>query len=250
MTTADDQARFRAQEEDSTRRRAGLLGLQYLDTRTIAANAQLYPNIITVKEMRDGHLVPLSNGGENVPLIFGITVQTPQPLLTQFRSRFANRVVQFMMISDSGYKEFMARYDPPKKIVYDDVKIAQEGDSATINEVSQTLETVRSDDILNYLIAQADKLGASDIHIENQRQNVRIRLRVDGALHPVAELTHDKYRVLLASIATRGNISTASEDAQTGHMQQEIANPDGTTRMLNMRIETVPTNPMVFTLRA
>jgi len=41
----------------------------------------------------------------------------------------------------------MLRYDPPKKVVYSDVKIASEGDSATIDEVSHTLETVRSDDI-------------------------------------------------------------------------------------------------------
>ncbi|HSE61630.1 MAG TPA: GspE/PulE family protein, partial [Candidatus Saccharimonadales bacterium] len=147
----------------------------------------------------------------------------------------------FLMISDPGFKDLMLRYDPPKKVVYEDVKIAKEGDSATIAEVSKTLDTVRSDDMLNYLITQADTLGASDIHLENQQKAVRIRFRIDGALHPIATLTHDKYRVLLASIASRGNVSTAATDAQTGHMQQQINLPDGKTRELNMRIETVPT---------
>lgn len=240
-SATDNQARFRDEEEANTKRRASLLGLQYLDAREYVKTAQLYRDALSVAEMRSGRLVPLSDGAESAPLVFGITVSTPQPLLTQLRSRFSGRVVQYVMISDSGFNDFILRYDPPKKVVYQDVKIAQSGDSATISQVSKTLDTVRSDDILNYLIMQADRLGASDIHIENQQNDVRIRLRVDGTLHPVANLTHDKYRVLLASIATRGNISTAAGDAQTGHMQQEIAQPDGTKRQLSMRIETVPT---------
>jgi len=238
---ADDTAKFRDQEEESTRRRAGLLGLQYVDTRGMAAKVTLEPGILQIAEMRSGKLVPLGDGNEDAPLMFGITTATPQPLLNQLRTRFNYRLVQFMLISDSGFKELLLRYDPPKKVVYDDVKIAQEGDSSTINQVSQTLESVRSDEVLNYLISQADRLNASDIHIENQLKDIRIRMRVDGALHPVANLSHDKYRVLLGSIASRSNISTAASSAQTGHMQQEVKNADGSVRQINMRIETVPT---------
>lgn len=238
---AENKARFRDEDEFNTQRRAGLLGLQYFDTRGLVANARLFPNVITVQEMHKGRLIPFSDGVEDAALMFGITVSTPQPLLTELRDRFSGRVVKFLMISDSGFKEFMQRYDPPRKVVYQDVKIAKEGDSAAIAEVSKTLDSVRSDEILNYLIAQADKLGASDIHLENQQKSIRVRLRVDGALHPVATLSHDKYRVLLAAIASRGNISTAATDAQTGHIQQEMRSPDGNVRQLNMRIESVPT---------
>lgn len=241
MPSISDMQRFRDSEEANTQSRSGLLGLRYLDTRGFSKTAPLFKNVLPVEEMHKAKIVPLSDNGENQPLIFGITVATPQPLLTSLRDRFPNRMVQFMMISNEGYSELMLRYDPPKKTHYEDVKIAKEGDSATIAEVSKTLETVRSDDMLNYLITQSDSLNASDIHLENQQEGVRVRFRVDGALHPIANLTHDKYRVLLASIASRGNISTAATTAQTGHMQQEIRKTDGTTRQLNMRIETVPT---------
>lgn len=241
MPSIDDAKRFRDQEEANARSRASLLSLQYFDTRNFTQTAPLFKDVLNIPQMHEGKLVPLSDGGENQPLIFGITVSTPQPLLTRLRDAFQNRMVRFVMISDAGYHELMLRYDPPKKTHYDDVKIAKAGDSDTIAQVSKTLDTVRSDDMLNYLITQADTLGASDIHLENQQDGVRIRFRVDGALHPIANLTHDKYRVLLASVASRGNVSTAANDAQTGHMQQEIHREDGTTRMLNMRIETVPT---------
>jgi type II secretory ATPase GspE/PulE/Tfp pilus assembly ATPase PilB-like protein len=241
MAIQDDAAKFREQEEANTLQRANMLGLRYFDSRELAPNSQLYPGILNVPEMYQGHIVPLSDNGENTPLVFGITINTPQQLLRQLRERFEGRVVQFVVMSNSGYRGLLLRYDPPKKVIYNDVKIAREGDSATIEEVSKTLDTVRSDDVLNYLIKQADRLGASDIHLEAQREDVRIRMRVDGALHPVANLTKDKYRVLFASIASRANISTAASDAQTGHMQQDFQGPDGSRRILNMRIETVPT---------
>lgn len=241
MDAAAQQAKFREQEELNTFKRAQLLGLQYFDTRTLSPAMPLAKDIVSIKEMRQGVFAPLSDGNKEAPLVFGITVQTPQQLLRQLRERFQDRVLQFLVISNSGFRELLLRFDPPKKVVYKDVKIASEGDSDTIREVTQTLATVRSDDVLNYLITQADKLNASDIHLECQRNDVRIRLRVDGTLHPVATLTHEKYRVLMASLANRANISTASNDAQTGHMQQDIKRENGAIRALNMRIETVPT---------
>ncbi len=237
----DDAAKFRDQEEAHTLQRANMLGLQYFDSRELAPDSPLYQGLLSIPEMYQGHIVPISDNGENAPLVFGITINTPQQLLRQIRERFEGRLVQFVVMSNAGYRALMLRYDPPKKVVYNDVKIATEGDSATISEVSKTLESVRSDDVLNYLIKQADKLNASDIHLESQRDDVRVRMRVDGALHPVANLSKDKYRVLFASIASRANISTAASDAQTGHMQQDIQEADGKTRLLNMRIETVPT---------
>src|SRR5215213_4033588 len=213
--------KFREGEERSTRERAGLLGLQYFDSRGVSTQAPLVADVLTVPEMYKGYLVPLQNDEHHQVLVFAITNNTPQSLLRTMRTRFENRTVQYVLMSNPGFREFMKRFDPPKKVVYEDVKIAKEGDSETLAKVSQTLETVRSDDILDYLIKQADQLGASDIHIECQRDNVRIRLRVDGALHAVATISHDKYHVLQASIATKANISTASNDAQTGHMQTE-----------------------------
>jgi hypothetical protein len=97
----------------------------------------------------------------------------------------------------------MDRYDPVVKVVHDDIKIAKEGDSNTITEVSKTLNSVGSDEIFDYLITQADLLNASDIHIENQRTHMRIRMRIDGVLHPVADLENDRYRVILSTLASR-----------------------------------------------
>ena len=245
MDTDDKQAiRFRDNDESATQKRAALIGIEYLDTREISKTAPLIEGMLTIEQMYQGKLVPLKRGNDTEPYVYAVTSDTPQSLTQKLHTDWAEKGIntKFLLISKAGYRDFMHRYDPPKEVVYDDVEIAKEGDSDTLDAVSQTLDGVRTDDILDYLIDQADFLGASDIHIENQRENVRIRFRVDGALHSVANLSHEKYRILKASLASRANISTASNDAQSGSMQKQVgAKGDNEDHFLNMRIETVPT---------
>ena len=65
-------------------------------------------------------------------------------------------------------------------------------------------------------------------------------MRVDGALHPVAHLDRDRYRVIMGELASRAGISSAAAESQSGHMQREITR-GGSTHLLNLRVETVPT---------
>lgn len=241
MNDDEQQQRYREQEERSTQQRAALLGLQYLDSREIAKHAPLVNGVLSLKEMYDGYVVPLEAGGEDRNYVFCVTSSTPQSFIRSLEKKYNDdgKGVVFYLISNLGFRDFMLRYDPPKEVIYEDVKIAREGDSDTLKQVSDTLESVSSDKILDYLIDQADRLSASDIHLENQADTVRIRLRVDGTLHPVATISKDKYRILTAAIASRANLSTAATDAQTSHMQKESSLTPGKT--INMRIETIPT---------
>lgn len=242
MNSDKQDSRFRDQEEQSTQQRAAILGIGYFDTRGMADTAELVKDMVPLEDMYKNKFIPLRQGTEHQSAVFGITSSTPQSIISKMRGEFSEHsmIVEFVLISASGYREYLLKYDPPKQVVYDDVTIAKDGDSTTMQQVSSTLESVRTDDLLNYLIEQADSLNASDIHIESQREHVRIRFRVDGALHTIAEISHDKYRVLQASIASRANISTASREPQSGHIQH--IPKDDSERLINMRIETIPTN--------
>ena len=232
----------RDQDEKSTQERAAILGLSYFDTREIEQTLTLVSDVLDIKSMHNNRIVPLAVGSDAEPWRFGITTQTPQSFLTDMTRQYNNsgRSIKFFLISGSAFRVLMLRYDPPVNVVYDDIKIATEGNSETIEEVSKTLNSVGSNEVFDYLIDQADKIGASDIHIENQRNKIRIRMRIDGALHPVAELDQDRYRVILSALASKANISTASKEPQSGHMQKEIV-MDGVSHLLNMRVEVIPT---------
>ena len=236
------QARRREQDEEATRRRASILGLQYLDGREFEETLPLLKDVLTIEEMYKGRLVPLAFNEEDQSYRFGVTSQTSESLMKQMRDQYVEngKRIFFFLISGSAFRSIMLRFDPPKKVIYDNIEIAKEGDSDTLAQVTQTLASVGTNDVFNYLIDQADLLGASDIHIENQRESIRIRMRVDGALHTVAELSRDRYRVIMATLASRANISTASREPQSGHMQQEI-HRDGVSHVLNLRVEAVMT---------
>ena len=242
MDEQEIQRRRRDQDERSTQQRGDILGFPYIDTREFEENLPLALDVMPIEAMHRDKMVPLVKGDGQTSFQFGVTAQTPQSVIEKMRKEYNEQghIIQFFLISLSGYRALMLRYDPPKKTIYNDIKIAKDGDSDTIAEVSRTLNSVSSGELFDYLIQQADKLGASDIHIENERDNIRVRLRVDGALHPVAHLNPERYRVIMGELASRAGVSSASQESQSGHMQKEITTSQG-THLLNLRVETVPT---------
>ncbi|MBQ2695022.1 type II/IV secretion system protein [Candidatus Saccharibacteria bacterium] len=242
MNEQEVQQRRRENEESATADRARILGLPYLDTRDFENTIPLVQNLLTIPEMHKDFILPLHKGGGEERYQFMVTSQTPRSLIQQMRQKYTDdgERADFFLISNSAYKVFMLRYDPPQVVHYDDIKIAGEGDSETIASVSRTLASVSTDKVFDFLIDQADKLGASDIHIENLRNEIRIRMRVDGLLHPVASIDRDRYRIFMGELSSRANVSTASNKPQSGHMQKEI-HANGATHLLNIRVETIPT---------
>lgn len=242
MNESEIQQRRRDNEEQATASRARILGLPYLDTRDFENEVPLVPGLLDVAKMHQYFIIPLQRGGGEEHFQFMVTSQTPRSLIEKMRQQYADEGerADFFLISGSAYKVFMLRYDPPKEIHYDDIKIAGEGDSETLASVSQTLASVSTEKVFDFLIDQADKLAASDIHIENLRDHIRIRMRVDGILHPVANIDRDRYRIFMGELSSRANVSTASNQPQSGHMQTEI-HRDGSSHLLNIRVETIPT---------
>jgi type II secretory ATPase GspE/PulE/Tfp pilus assembly ATPase PilB-like protein len=224
---------MRANEEASTRRRANLLHIRYFDTRNIKQHP-LFRDILTNEEMYHYQAVVLSREGGDI--VFALTIGTPQSTRSEFAERFKDLNISYVMISNLGFKEFMRLYDPPEEVIYSDIAIEKVDDEEKVADISATLEQVRGEDMLNYLLEQSRKLRASDLHLETTKQGVRVRFRIDSVLHEVAVLTIEKFRQLASSISVRADISIASPEPQTGHLQFEIGE-----LTQNMRIETVPT---------
>ncbi|MDR1970062.1 MAG: Flp pilus assembly complex ATPase component TadA [Candidatus Nomurabacteria bacterium] len=259
MDEAERQSRFREVDEANTARRAGVLGAHYRDMREEENTIPLVEGIMEISDMYKYRMVPLAEGDYEHPGLYGITLSTPESHVKEIRETAEQNAqhVNFDLISDSAFRTMMRRYDPPKEVHYGNVEITGDDESeerqTTIASMSEALGEVRSADMLDYLIFQADRLGASDIHLENQREEVRVRFRIDGTLHEIADMNHDKYRELFFAIASVANLSTAATEAQSGHIVRELVATDATKfgnqmdedyqdHTLNMRIETVPTS--------
>ena len=242
MDEREIQNKRRENEEQATLERSKILGLPYLDTREFEDTVPLVRGLLEVPQMHKDMILPLVMGDGEHHYQYLVTSQTPKSVIDKLAKEHLDKGerADFFLISLSAYRVLMLRYDPPKEIKYDDIKIAGEGDSETLASVSRTLAGVSTEKVFDFLVEQADKLGASDIHIENLRNEIRIRMRVDGLLHPVAKIDRERYRIFMGELSSRADVSMASNKPQSGHMQKEIVNGKS-SHLLNIRVETIPT---------
>jgi len=91
-------------------------------------------------------------------------------------------------------------------------------------------------DLLNQLFGQALAQRASDIHIEPAPEALRIRLRIDGVLHPRPDLPPTMSAPLVARLKVLGSLDIAERRLpQDGQFSVEV---NGST--LSLRIATLP----------
>ncbi|HPR10063.1 MAG TPA: GspE/PulE family protein [Candidatus Saccharibacteria bacterium] len=232
-----DENQARRLDEQTAQRQAHIVGVPYFDTSNV--DIAIYKEAVSIEDIKKHKFVPLYVDANTMR--FGITNTTPQAILQKLRQDHLDQRIEFYLISDSGYRDLLRKYDPPKQVIYDDINIGNTTNTEQVATISHTLGSVRADDMLAYVVKQAYQLHASDIHLETDRNEVRIRFRVDGVLHPIALLSIEKYRQLVSSLAVAANISTSSADAQTGHINKNYMLADGSNVEVNLRVETVPT---------
>lgn len=232
----DQQARLI--DEQAAQRRARIIGVPYFDTSN--NNVDLFKEVLSVDEIKRDRLVPLYAASHEIR--FGITNTTSQVAIKGLKNRFLEQQIQIYLISEAGFRDLVKRYDPPKKVEYQDISLRGDVDANIQSDnIGQTLTAVKADDMLAYVVKQAYALKASDIHFESDTDDVGIRFRVAGVLHPISRLSTEKYHQLISSLAVAANISTISDDAQTGHINKRYLLADGSEVELNLRVETVPT---------
>jgi type IV pilus assembly protein PilB len=91
--------------------------------------------------------------------------------------------------------------------------------------------------IVNLLLAQALRDRASDVHIEPQDSQMRVRFRIDGALHDVTALPAEMGPAVVSRIKIMGGMNIVERRRpQDGQTSLEV---DG--RALDVRIASTPT---------
>jgi len=73
----------------------------------------------------------------------------------------------------------------------------------TVLDLKKQIEKVLTKEttkIFEVVLSGAISLNASDIHIETEKENVKIRIRIDGILHDVLSIEFKIYRSLLSRI--------------------------------------------------
>lgn len=106
------------------------------------------------------------------------------------------------------------------------------GDLISLKE-NPLLNTTRAMEII---LSGAEKLHASDIHLEPEESAVRLRYRIDGVLQEIGKLPLELYRLLLSRIKMIGNMRlNVRKEAQDGHFFIDVGE-----KRIDIRVNSIP----------
>lgn len=113
-------------------------------------------------------------------------------------------------------------------------------EDVTSDELSQ-LTDVESEapavKLVNYIIQKAVADGASDIHIEPQENDLRVRLRIDGVLHEVMRSPKSTQQAMISRFKIMADMDIAdSRRPQDGHCAVSMGNIN-----MDFRVSSLPT---------
>jgi len=157
------------------------------------------------------------------------------------------------VVEDSPFelRRFLEGFHLPKKVQFKTIEKAEfaafigstteyEGERSEKKDNDFALEAVEQDapviNLINGLCIDAVRMGASDIHIEAQRESVQVRFRIDGMLRPVKRMEPGIFRQLSNRIKVMAELNTLElRLPQDGRMTVSIEG-----KRQDMRVSIVP----------
>jgi type IV pilus assembly protein PilB len=211
------------------------IGIEYIDfedvhpspaavalvSRDLAARYTLIPI-----ELRDGVLVVAMADPQNVLALDDLRIITGHDIKPAISTKddIVAAIGEYYKVAEQGDVDLLG-----------DAEDAGEQDLAELIDVVEEAPAVK---LVNYIIQKAVADRASDIHIEPQEQDLRVRFRVDGVLH---EAMPPAPKSIQTSIISRFKIMAEMDIAesrkpQDGHSMVVV---DG--HRMDFRVSTLPT---------
>ncbi len=191
------------------------------------------------RELIPGHLAkrhgiyPLFHLGGVMTL--GMDDPTDLALIDQIRLRTSSQVDPCLCppgmlapLIDGAYRGEPGVEAPPSSIQAGVPEEVGHDDMESSSEIARLVQS---------MIEAAARRGASDIHVEPERDHVRIRVRVDGILHETNKHPFAQHSAIISRMKVQAGLDIAeTRRAQDGHFSQVVG---GTN--VDVRLSTIPT---------
>lgn len=123
----------------------------------------------------------------------------------------------------------------------EDVEVLEDNeeiDLSTLSRISEDAPVVR---LVNVLLVDALRRGASDIHVEPYEKELRIRFRIDGVLYDVMRPPLKMRDALISRVKIMAKLDIAEKRLpQDGRIKIKVK-VDARSRELDFRVSTLPT---------
>lgn len=182
-----------------------ILGIPYvnLEKETIATDIlQIIPEPIAKKY----GIVSFEKDGNNLK----VAMRNPEDLQTIdfIRKKTGLKIIP-CLTNEESIKEVLKQYEKSLKAEFGDI-ISKDSEDVSSGEDTDDLEKIAQDlpiiRIVDTLLKHAILQSASDIHIEPDEKEVRVRYRIDGVLHDAMTLPRQVMEGLVARIKVLSNL--------------------------------------------
>ncbi len=232
----------RLKEEQETRKKAARLGVSYVNIVGFPISTETLA-IIPQKKAIELKAVPYLEAGDTV------RVATQDPNDETLQNYFADlrkmRKTSFkaVLASAASISYGLSLYENIRKSAehkVGEVAISKKEFQEEIKDLAHLkdkLSQTNTTELLDILLAGAIGSRASDIHIVPARDQIRVRFRIDGVLHDIAELTRDQYKNIQSRIKFLAKMKMDEQHRpQDGRFSSSVAG-----QAIDLRVSTLPT---------
>src|SRR5688572_16967516 len=221
---------------------AETLGLPFEQPERSAIDADAF-NLLPADYIRQRLVVPLRF--EDGVLILGVTDPNNVFLLDEVKRKIKRnmrlvvttpaaiaRIVEQMTTQNTDMK----LDDIVKDMADDDVQVMKEDkdDVTDLEKIGSESPVIR---FVNYLIFDAIKQGASDIHIEPKEKALKIRYRIDGILFEAMNPPYQMHPAIVSRLKIMSNLDISERRLpQDGRVRAMVHG-----RKVDLRLSTLPT---------
>ncbi|MBN2182320.1 MAG: Flp pilus assembly complex ATPase component TadA [Sedimentisphaerales bacterium] len=230
-----------AEEPDISTARADLHGLEFRKIEPDQVDKQVLTRL-KLEYIKSNRIMPIAVNGEN------LVVATSRPgdlFVIEDVRRQTQMSLEMVVCMDSDIDK-VCELLSNKEVDYNldelisdmtDVEIVQDEveDSQDLEKMAGQSPVIK---FVNYVISNAVREGASDIHIEPKEKCMRTRNRIDGVLFDMMQSPLKMHPAIVSRIKIMANLDISERRLpQDGKIKVSIGG-----RAIDLRVSTLPTN--------
>jgi type II secretory ATPase GspE/PulE/Tfp pilus assembly ATPase PilB-like protein/DNA-binding NarL/FixJ family response regulator len=171
---------------------------------------------------------------EDLRFVTGLELQAALAPSTEIRAKIAEVYGVEERPDLADLETIVASVDPYEGI---EVVIEDEEDAVSLDELLRGTEEPPAIRLVNAVILEAVRLGASDIHVQPRAKNVMVRLRIDGVLQDKIQIPHQLHQSFVSRLKVMSELDI-SERRRPQDGRITVRTP---LRSVDLRISTLPT---------
>ncbi len=153
--------------------------------------------------------------------------------------------VEIYLISDESFRvafDLYSKLPEPKEIIFgyrvEEADLAKyEKEIGDLKQLQEKIGKVSTTDIITLVMGAALHANASDIHVEAEEEQVKVRFRIDGILQDAASLPRETWKAIIGRLKLLAGVKINIEDVpQDGRITIYLAK-----EKIDIRVSFLPT---------